>query len=50
MKSGELIQKVAGIPVATWQDVRWILLQQSLKTQVVEVQAPMAVPKCICII
>jgi len=39
MKSGELIQKVAGIPVATWQDVRWILLQQSLKAAAVEVEA-----------
>lgn len=39
MKSGELIQKVAGAPVATWQDVRWILLQQALKAPVVEVEA-----------
>ena len=39
MKSGELIQKVAGVPVTTWQDVRWILLQQSLKARVVEVEA-----------
>lgn len=39
MKSGELIQKVAATPVATWQDVRWILLQQSLKSPVGEVEA-----------
>lgn len=39
MKSGELIRKVAGRPVATWQDVRWILLEQSLKAPVVEVEA-----------
>ncbi|HZV99018.1 MAG TPA: RIP metalloprotease RseP [Methylophilaceae bacterium] len=39
MKSGELIQKVAGKPVATWQDVRWILLEQSLKSPIVEVEA-----------
>ncbi len=39
MKSGELIQKVAGEPVNTWQDVRWIVLQQSLKSPVVEVEA-----------
>jgi len=39
MKSGELIQKVGGTPVSTWQDVRWVLLQQSLKSPVVEVEA-----------
>jgi regulator of sigma E protease len=39
MKSGELIRKVAGKPVATWQDVRWILLQQSLKTPTLEIEA-----------
>jgi regulator of sigma E protease len=39
MKPGELIQKVAGEPVNTWQDVRWILLQQSLKVPLVEVEA-----------
>jgi regulator of sigma E protease len=38
MKAGELISKVAGIPVASWQDVRWILLQQSLKASHVEVE------------
>lgn len=39
LKSGELIQKVGGTPVSTWQDVRWVLLQQSLKSPVVEVEA-----------
>lgn len=39
MKSGELIRKVAGKPVATWQDVRWILLEQSLKAPVIDVEA-----------
>lgn len=39
MKPGELIQKVAGEPVNTWQEVRWILLQQSLKAPLVEVEA-----------
>ena len=38
MKSGELIRKVAGNPVATWQDVRWILLQQSLKVSSIEIE------------
>jgi regulator of sigma E protease len=38
MKAGELVSKVAGIPVASWQDVRWILLQQSLKASHVEVE------------
>lgn len=39
MKPGELIQKVAGESVNTWQDVRWIILQQSLKAPQVEVEA-----------
>lgn len=38
MRSGELIQKIAAKPVATWQDVHWALLQQSLKSPVVEVE------------
>ncbi len=39
MKSGELIRRVAGKPVATWQDVRWILLEQSLKSPVIDIEA-----------
>ena len=39
LKSGELIQKINGKAVATWQDARWLLLNESLKTDVVEVQA-----------
>lgn len=39
MKAGELIRKVAGVSVSTWQDVRWTLLQQSLKTPRVEIEA-----------
>lgn len=39
MKAGELVRKVAGTPVATWQEVRWVLLQQSLKSSRVEVEA-----------
>ncbi|HEY8118880.1 MAG TPA: RIP metalloprotease RseP [Methylophilaceae bacterium] len=39
MAAGELIKKVAGTPVATWQDVRWSLLQQSLKSQVASIEA-----------
>lgn len=39
LKHGEQIRKVAGIPVASWQDVRWILLQQALKSEVVEIEA-----------
>jgi len=42
MNSGELIQKVAATPVTTWQDVRWTLLQQSLKSPVVEVETASA--------
>ncbi|MCB5184368.1 RIP metalloprotease RseP [Methylobacillus gramineus] len=36
-QAGQLIQTVAGEPVASWQDVRWILLQEVIKTPVVEV-------------
>lgn len=39
MKAGELIQKVAGTPVATWQDVRWIILQHALNSPSVTVEA-----------
>lgn len=39
LKYGEQIRKIAGIPVATWQDVRWVLLQQALKSKVVEIEA-----------
>ena len=38
LKSGEVIQKVAGVPVATWQDVRWVLLKEMLKAKTVEVE------------
>ena len=39
MKPGELIQEVAGQPVATWQDVRWMLLQKSADTSSVAIRA-----------
>ncbi len=38
MRPGELIQKVATTPVASWQDVRWALLLQSLRSHITEVQ------------
>jgi len=37
--TGEMIQKINGKDVATWQDVRWILLNESLKKGRVEVHA-----------
>ncbi len=37
--SGEIIQKINGKDVSTWQDVRWHLLQASLKNKHVEIQA-----------
>ncbi len=37
-KSGELIQKVAGMAVKTWTDARWILLEQSLESKSVEIE------------
>ena len=38
IESGALIQKVNGKDVATWQDVRWILLDETLKNEQVEIQ------------
>jgi len=38
IRSGEMIQKVNGKDVATWQDVRWLLLNESLKSNSVEIQ------------
>lgn len=39
IRSGEMIQKINGKDVATWQDVRWLLLNESLKSSKVEIQA-----------
>jgi regulator of sigma E protease len=39
LKSGEIIQKIAGEPVKSWQDARWILLAQSLENKTVEIEA-----------
>jgi regulator of sigma E protease len=39
IRSGEMIQKINGKEVATWQDVRWLLLNESLKSSSVEIQA-----------
>ncbi len=39
LKSGEIIQKVAGNPVNTWQDARWALLEESLENKTVEIEA-----------
>jgi len=36
--SGDMIQKVNGKDVATWQDVRWLLMNESLKNNSVEIQ------------
>ncbi len=36
---GETIQKINGKDVATWQEVRWLLLNESLKNKSVEIQA-----------
>jgi regulator of sigma E protease len=38
IRSGDMIQKVNGKDVATWQDVRWQLLNESLKSSSVEIQ------------
>lgn len=39
MTSGETIQSISGKKVTTWQDVRWILLNESLKKKTIEIQA-----------
>lgn len=39
IKSCQLIQKVAGTPTPTWQDVRWVLLQESLKSETVNIES-----------
>jgi regulator of sigma E protease len=39
ISSGDVIQKINNKDVATWQDVRWLLLQGSLKNKQVEIQA-----------
>lgn len=36
---GETIQKINGKHVTTWQDARWLLLNESLKSKNVEIQA-----------
>jgi regulator of sigma E protease len=39
LKSGEIIQKIAGKPVNTWQEAHWILLEKSLENKTVEIEA-----------
>ena len=39
LKLGEEIVSVAGVPVRTWQDVRWTLLQQVLESKTVDIEA-----------
>lgn len=39
LKSGEIIQKINGRPVQSWQDARWILLENSLDNKAVEIEA-----------
>jgi regulator of sigma E protease len=39
LKSGELISKINGVTVPTWQDVRWALLQQSMKSSTADIEA-----------
>ena len=39
LKSGEIIQKIAGKPVSTWQEARWALLEESLENKTAEIEA-----------
>ncbi|WP_047549333.1 RIP metalloprotease RseP [Methylotenera sp. G11] len=36
--SGDMIQKINGKDVASWQDARWLLLNESLKSRSIEIQ------------
>lgn len=38
LRSGDMIQKINGKDVATWQEVRWLLLNESLKSNNLEIQ------------
>ena len=38
LKKGALIQKIAGEPIESWQDARWILLEKSLAGKAVEIE------------
>jgi len=38
IRAGDMIQKINGKDAATWQDVRWLLLNESLKAGKVELQ------------
>ena len=39
LNKGEVIQKIAGQPVKTWQEARWALLEASLDNKAVEIEA-----------
>lgn len=39
LTSGEVIQKINGEPVNSWQEARWILLEASLENKSVEIEA-----------
>jgi regulator of sigma E protease len=39
MTTGEVIQKINGEPVSSWQEARWILLEKSLENKSVEIEA-----------
>ena len=38
LKTGALIQSIAGEPIKSWQDARWILLEKSLTGKPVEIE------------
>ena len=39
MTTGEVIQKINGQPVSTWQEARWVLLEESLESKSVQIEA-----------
>lgn len=39
LKNGEVIQTIAGNPIKTWTDARWVLLEESLENKSVTIEA-----------
>jgi len=42
MRAGDIVRKVGEVPVNSWQDVRWELLRQVIKTPAVEIETATA--------
>src|SRR5690606_37264710 len=42
MQAGQQIHRIGDIPTPTWQDVRWVLLQQTLESASIEVETKLS--------